>query len=59
MQPYPVIESQCIRCYRCSTGCPQQAFDVNWRIGNLVVQAMYNTAFERWFGDVQAGEKFY
>ena len=59
MQPFPEIGHQCIRCYRCSTGCPQQAFDVDWRIGNLVVLSMYNTAFERWFGDMQPSETFH
>ena len=59
LQPYPVLGPECIRCYRCSNGCPQQAFDVDWRFGNLAVWSLYNTAFERLVGDLQPGEKIY
>ncbi|NMC12624.1 MAG: hypothetical protein GYA34_07045 [Chloroflexi bacterium] len=59
LQPYPSLGDQCIRCYRCLTGCPQQAFDANWRLGNLAVWAFYNTTFERWFGDLRPGERIY
>jgi flavodoxin/NAD-dependent dihydropyrimidine dehydrogenase PreA subunit len=59
LQPYPILGDQCIRCYRCLTGCPQQAFDANWRLGNLAVWAFYNTTFERWFGDLKPGEHIY
>jgi ferredoxin/flavodoxin len=59
LQPYPVLGNQCIRCYRCLTGCPQKAFDVDWRLGNLAVLSFYNTTFERWFGDLKPGERIY
>lgn len=59
MEPNPVLGDRCIRCYRCLTGCPQKAFDANWRLGNLVALLLYNTTFERWFGDVKPGERFY
>jgi flavodoxin/NAD-dependent dihydropyrimidine dehydrogenase PreA subunit len=59
LQPHPVLGKQCIRCYRCSTGCPQKAFDVDWRLGNWVTLSLYNTVFERWFGDLDPGEKIY
>ena len=59
LQPYPILGEQCIRCYRCLTGCPQQAFDANWRLGNLAVWAFYNTTFERWLGDLKPGERIY
>lgn len=58
-QPYPVLGGSCIRCYRCLTGCPQKAFDANWRFGNVVCLSFYNTAFERWFGDLEPGEQVY
>lgn len=59
LQPYPVLGDRCIRCYRCLTGCPQQAFEANWRLGNLAIWAFYNTTFERWFGDLKPGESIY
>jgi flavodoxin/ferredoxin len=59
MQPYPVLQGHCIRCYRCLTGCPQQAFGANWLLGNLACLSFYNTAFERWFGDLEPGERIY
>jgi flavodoxin/NAD-dependent dihydropyrimidine dehydrogenase PreA subunit len=59
LQPYPVLGHKCIRCYRCLTGCPQKAFDADWRLGNLAVLSFYNTTFERWFGDLEAGERIY
>jgi len=59
LQPYPVLGNQCIRCYRCLAGCPQQAFAADWRLGNLAVLSFYNTTFERWFGDLEPGEQIY
>ncbi len=59
LQPYPILGERCIRCYRCLTGCPQQAFEANWRLGNLAVWTFYNTTFERWFGDLKPGERIY
>jgi ferredoxin len=59
LDPYPVVGGECIRCYRCSSGCPQGAFDVNWQFGNLAIWSLYNTAFERLFGDLQPGEQIY
>jgi flavodoxin/ferredoxin len=58
-QPYPVLGRNCIRCYRCLSGCPQQAFHANWRFGNPVLLSMYSTSFERWFGDLEPGEAVY
>lgn len=59
LAPYPILGDDCIRCYRCLAGCPRQAFDANWKLGNLAILAFYNTAFERWFGDLQPGERIY
>lgn len=59
LQPYPNLGDQCIRCYRCVTGCPHRAFNVNWKLGNLAILAFYNTTFERWFGDLEPGEHIY
>ena len=59
LQPYPVLGHKCIRCYRCLTGCPQKAIDADWRLGNLAVLSFYNTTFERWFGDLEPGERIY
>jgi len=59
LQTYPVLADHCIRCYRCLTGCPQKAFNANWRFGNLVLLSLYNTIFERWFGDLEGGESIY
>ncbi len=59
LQPYPSLGDECIRCYRCLTGCPQQAFGANWWLGNLATLAFYNTVFERWFGDLEPGEHIY
>jgi len=59
LRPYPILGKQCIRCYRCLTGCPQQAFDANWTLGNLASLTFYNTTFERWFGDLNPGEHIY
>ncbi len=59
MHPYPFLGVQCIRCYRCSTGCPQEAYEVDWRFGNIAVWSLYNTLFERWFGDLEPGEPMY
>lgn len=50
LKPFPVIAGECIRCYRCVNGCPQKAYTVDWRIGNLIVYALYNKTFTRWFG---------
>ena len=59
LEPYPVLDNQCIRCYRCLTGCPQEAFAADWRFGNLATWTLYNTAFEHWFGDLKPGERIY
>lgn len=59
LEPHPVLADRCIRCYRCTTGCPQEALTTDWRWGNLAVWAFYNTALERWFGDLKPGERIY
>ncbi len=56
LQPYPIFGRQCIRCYRCLTGCPKNAFHVDWRLANLLVGSIYNVPFERLFGDVKPDE---
>ncbi|MDM8000595.1 MAG: flavodoxin domain-containing protein [Dehalococcoidia bacterium] len=59
LQPNPVLGDHCIRCYRCLTGCPQKAFNADWRLGNLAILTFYNTTFEHWFGDAKPGERVY
>jgi NAD-dependent dihydropyrimidine dehydrogenase PreA subunit len=59
MQPDPVLGNECIRCYRCLTGCPQDAFNANLLVGNLFLTAVYNLTFTRWFGDVKPDEQIY
>lgn len=53
----PAITNTCIRCYRCLTGCPEQAFTVKWGMSNFLTWTLYNATFERWLGDVQPGEE--
>jgi flavodoxin/ferredoxin len=57
LQSYPVLGDQCIRCYRCLTGCPQKAFDANWRLADPFLLFLYNATFMRWFGNLEPGEK--
>jgi len=57
LQPTPVLGGACIRCYRCLTGCPKEAFSANWAIGDLILKALYNPTFERWFGDLGPAEQ--
>jgi Pyruvate/2-oxoacid:ferredoxin oxidoreductase delta subunit len=52
----PEAVDSCIRCYRCLTGCPEKALSVKWGISNFMVWTLYNTTFERWFGDVEPWE---
>jgi flavodoxin/NAD-dependent dihydropyrimidine dehydrogenase PreA subunit len=59
LKPYPVLGKSCIRCYRCYTGCPQKAFTADWRLANIYVGSLYNTAFIQWFGDVKPGGRIY
>lgn len=59
LQPYPVLGINCIRCYRCSSGCPQKAFHVDWKYNDLKVWMFYNATFVRWFGDVKPGDMIY
>lgn len=59
LEPHAVLGGQCIRCYRCLNGCPQEAFSANWLFGNVATWSFYNTRFERWFGDLQPGERIY
>lgn len=55
----PEIGKHCIRCYRCLTGCPKNAFSANWWFSNLVTWSLYNQTFELWFGDIRKGERIY
>jgi len=57
LQSYPVLGDECIRCYRCLTGCPQKAFDANWWFAAPFLLLLYNATFMRWFGDLEPGEK--
>ena len=59
LEPKPVIAKTCFRCYRCLTGCPEDALSVTWGISNFMVWSLYNQTFERWLGDIQKGEKIY
>jgi len=59
LDPYPKIGRGCIRCYRCLTGCPQEAFKVDWKASDLPIRVIYHPIFERWFGDLKAGEIIY
>ena len=59
LNPKPEIEKSCFRCYRCITGCPEEAFSVKWGISNFMVWTLYNQTFERWLGDIQKGERIY
>ncbi|MDJ0855187.1 MAG: EFR1 family ferrodoxin [Desulfobacterales bacterium] len=59
LDPAPRIGKACIRCYRCLTGCPRRALNVDWRIGNAATWSLYNETFERWFGDIEPVEKAY
>ena len=59
MEESAVLGDACIRCYRCLTGCPKQALSVNWFIANPLVWSIYNQSFEKWFGDIEKGEKIY
>ena len=58
-EPDLKIGKHCIRCYRCVTVCPEAAFHMNLTFSNLALGALYNTRFERWFGDVKKGERCY
>ena len=55
--PYPVLGDQCIRCYRCLTGCPQKAYDANWRLADPFLLYLYSAALMRWLGDLSPGEQ--
>lgn len=59
LHSYPHLGDRCIRCYRCLTGCPQRAFEVNWRFADPFLQALYNPTFMRRFGDLKQGERIY
>ena len=59
LNPYPVLDGRCIRCYHCQNICPQTAISSSWLIGNIVIFSLYNTLFARLFGDVEPGERIY
>jgi flavodoxin len=59
LKPYPLLGSDCIRCYHCYNGCPRKAFTTNWRISNPILWVLYNQAFVRLFGDLEPGERIY
>jgi flavodoxin/NAD-dependent dihydropyrimidine dehydrogenase PreA subunit len=59
LNPYPVPDSSCIRCYRCQNICPQKAISSSWAFGNIVIFSLYNTLLARLFGDLEPGEHIY
>jgi flavodoxin/ferredoxin len=59
MIPFPKPGDKCLRCYRCYTGCPEKAFEIKWGISNFLTWTLYNQTFEKWFGDIKAGEQIY
>jgi flavodoxin/NAD-dependent dihydropyrimidine dehydrogenase PreA subunit len=59
LRPYPVLGTDCIRCYRCYNKCPRYAFTINWRFADLILRLLYNQTFVRWFGVLEPGEKIY
>jgi ferredoxin/flavodoxin len=59
LSPTPVLATRCIRCYRCLTGCPQQAFKAGWLVGDAVTVCLYNAYLERRFGDLRRDERLY
>ena len=60
LDPDPaVVGDRCLRCYRCFNVCPEGAIAAEMRLGNLLTHVFYSTVFERYLGDVKAGEKFY
>jgi flavodoxin/NAD-dependent dihydropyrimidine dehydrogenase PreA subunit len=59
LTPYPVFNAHCIRCYRCLTVCPKVAIRINTPLANVAVFSLYNTWFERFFGDLEKGEILY
>ena len=59
LNPFPVIGNQCIRCYRCFSVCPHEAFKLNWKFADPFLWFLYNTIFLRWFGDLVPGERIY
>jgi ferredoxin/flavodoxin len=59
LQSYPVLGGRCIRCYRCLTGCPKNAFDANWRLADPFLLFLYNASFMRGLGDLEPGEQIY
>jgi flavodoxin/ferredoxin len=59
LEPKPEISNTCFRCYRCLTGCPEDALFVHWGVSNFIVWTLYNQTFEHWFGDIQKGERIY
>ena len=59
LDPVPTFAKTCYRCYRCMTGCPEDALSVKWGISNFMVWTLYNRTFEYWLGDVRKGERVY
>jgi flavodoxin/ferredoxin len=59
LHSYPVLGDRCIRCYHCLIGCPQKAFNADWRFADPLLRFLYNATFMRWFGDLKPGEEIY
>lgn len=57
MDPFPTIGYACIRCYRCLTGCPQGAFQANWKVVDPILRFLYNPKFMSWFGALKSAEQ--
>jgi ferredoxin len=59
LDSYPILGDRCIRCYRCLTVCPKQAFEADLRFADPFLQILYNRHFMGWFGDLKPGERLY
>jgi ferredoxin/flavodoxin len=59
LERVPILGSRCIRCYHCMIGCPQNAFEADWRFADPFLMLLYNATFMRWFGDLKPGDQLY
>jgi ferredoxin len=55
----PALGEQCIRCYHCLVGCPEQAFGADWRWVGRFLWLLYSPTSMRRFGDVGPAEQVY
>ncbi|NIS81837.1 MAG: hypothetical protein GTO14_16875 [Anaerolineales bacterium] len=59
LEKVPILGGRCIRCYHCMNGCPQNAFDADWRFADPFLMLLYHPTFMRWFGDLKPGDQIY